>query len=153
MKTIGEIMQTTVVSVQETDPVDGVGKKMLESGHHSLPVLDAEGRVTGIITERDLIDAHRQVHLPTVISLMDIIVPISGMHEYAEDLRKVTAVDARGLATQRHLQLAHPEESLDAVADRMFQHHLHALPVVDQEGKLQGMVSRSDILRELLARS
>ncbi len=153
MKTVRELMSTSVVAVQENDGVEEVGNKMLASGHHSLPVLDAEGRVSGIITERDLIDAHRQVHLPTVISILDSVIPISGMHEYSEELRKVTAVDAKGLATRRHLQLAHPEEGLDEVADRMFEHRLHALPVVDGEGRLQGIISRSDILRGLLSTS
>ncbi|MEY2340501.1 CBS domain-containing protein [Acidithiobacillus sp. IBUN Pt1247-S3] len=153
MKNISGLMTTNVVSVQESDGVEEVGKKMLAAGHHSLPVVDGSSRVTGIITERDLIDAHRQVHLPTVISILDSVIPISGMHEYTEELRKVTAVDAQGLATKRHLQLARPEESVDAVADRMFEHHLHALPVVDADGKLLGMVSRSDILRGLLAQS
>ncbi|MGE0048694.1 MAG: CBS domain-containing protein [Acidithiobacillus sp.] len=153
MKNISALMTTEVISVRESDGVEEVGKKMLTSGHHSLPVIDESGRVTGIITERDLIDAHRQVHLPTVISILDSVIPISGMHEYSEELRKVTAVDARGLATKRHLQLARPEESIDTVADRMFEHQLHALPVVDAEGKLLGMISRSDILRGLLSPS
>ncbi|MCE5388126.1 MAG: CBS domain-containing protein [Acidithiobacillus sp.] len=152
MNTVADRMSKTVVSVAENDPVETVAKVFLESGHHLLPVLDAEGKVTGVITEHDLIDAHRQVHLPTVISILDSVIPVAGLQEYREELRKVTAVDAKGLASRRHLILARPEDSLEDAADRMFEHHVHALPVVDGEGHLLGILSRSDILRGLLAR-
>ncbi len=149
MKTAVDLMTREVTSVHEDDSVRDVGQRFLESGHHGLPVLDASGRVTGMVTERDLIDAHRQVHLPTVIALLDSIIPVSGLHEYQEELRKATAVTAGQLASH-DLVLASPEDSLDAVADKMFQHGFHVLPVADGAGRLVGIISRSDILRELV---
>ncbi len=149
MKTAADLMTREVISVHEDDPVQEIGQRFLESGHHGLPVLDGGGRVAGMVTERDLIDAHRQVHLPTVISLLDSVIPVSGMHEYREELRKATAVTAGQLAS-RDLVLARPEDSLDAVADKMFRHGFHVLPVADGTGRLVGIISRSDILRELV---
>jgi len=148
-KTAADIMTREVVSVGENDDVQTVAKRLLESGHHSLPVLDEDGRVVGMIGERDLIDAHRQIHLPTVLSLLDSVIPISGWREYEEELRKATAVNALQLATPGP-EVASPEDTVERLADRILKRNLHALPVVDGVGHLLGIVSRSDILRALI---
>jgi CBS domain-containing protein len=148
-KTAATIMTREVVHVAEGDDVQVVAKRLLESGHHSLPVLDQDGRVVGMIGERDLIDAHRQIHLPTVLSLLDSVIPISGWREYEEELRKATAVTALQLATPKP-EVAHLGDSVESLADRILKRNLHALPVVDDGGHLLGIVSRSDILRALI---
>ncbi|MBU2857182.1 CBS domain-containing protein, partial [Acidithiobacillus ferrooxidans] len=92
MKTAQDIMNREVVTVLADDPVDKVGDVLLSSGHHSLPVVNSEDHLVGMIGERDLIDAHRKVHLPTMLTILDGLIPLGGMHEYEEELRKVTAV-------------------------------------------------------------
>ncbi|MBU2808229.1 CBS domain-containing protein, partial [Acidithiobacillus ferrooxidans F221] len=99
MKTAQDIMTREVVTVLADDPVDKVGDVLLSSGHHSLPVVNNEDHLVGMIGERDLIDAHRKVHLPTMLTILDGLIPLGGMHEYEEELRKVTAVTAGQLAS------------------------------------------------------
>ncbi|MBU2786044.1 CBS domain-containing protein, partial [Acidithiobacillus ferriphilus] len=92
MKTAQDIMTREAITVLADDSVQKVGELLLSSGHHSLPVVDGDGHLVGMIGERDLIDAHRKVHLPTMLTILDGLIPLGGMHEYEEELRKVTAV-------------------------------------------------------------
>ena len=149
MKTAQDIMTREVVTVLADDPVDKVGDVLLSSGHHSLPVVNGDGHLVGMIGERDLIDAHRKVHLPTMLTILDGLIPLGGMHEYEEELRKVTAVTASQLASA-HVITAAPDEDTDAVAEKLLRKDVHAVPVVDSQGQLLGIVSRSDILQHLL---
>ena len=149
MKTAQDIMTRQVITVLADDSVSRVGEVLMSSGHHSLPVVDSEGRLIGMIGERDLIDAHRKVHLPTIVTILDGLIPIGGMREYDAELRKVTAVTARQLASSR-VVTAVPGEDTDAVAEKLLRRDVHAVPVVDEHGLLLGIVSRSDILRHLL---
>ena len=149
MKTAQDIMTREVVRVLADDPVDKVGDVLLSSGHHSLPVVDSEDHLVGMIGERDLIDAHRKVHLPTILTILDGLIPLGGMHEYEEELRKVTAVTAAQLATP-HVITAAPDEDTDAVAEKLLRKDVHAVPVVDNSGLMLGIISRSDILQHLL---
>jgi len=149
MKTAQDIMTREVVTVLADDPVDKVGDVLLSSGHHSLPVVNGDGHLVGMIGERDLIDAHRKVHLPTMLTILDGLIPLGGMHEYEEELRKVTAVTASQLASS-HVITAAPDEDTDAVAEKLLRKDVHAVPVVDSQGQLLGIVSRSDILQHLL---
>jgi CBS domain-containing protein len=71
------------------------------------------------------------------------------MHEYEEELRKVTAVTASQLASS-HVITAAPDEDTDAVAEKLLRKDVHAVPVVDNSGLLLGIISRSDILQHLL---
>ncbi|MHB1495534.1 MAG: CBS domain-containing protein, partial [Acidithiobacillus sp.] len=128
---------------------DKVGDVLLSSRHHSLPVINGDGHLLGMIGERDLIDAHRKVHLPTMLTILDGLIPLGGMHEYEEELRKVTAVTASQLASA-HVITAAPDEDTDAVAEKLLRKDVHAVPVVDSQGQLLGIVSRSDILQHLL---
>lgn len=149
MKSARELMTTPFVAVQADDPVEKVGSVLLESGHHSLPVLDKDGRLVGMIGERDLIDAHRRVHLPTLVTILDALIPLGGMHEYKEELRKVTAVTAAQLASIQVVTAA-PDEDADAVAEKLLRKDIHAVPVVDGEKRVIGIITRSDVLRNLL---
>ncbi|MGC8503466.1 MAG: CBS domain-containing protein [Acidithiobacillus sp.] len=149
MKSARELMTTAFVAVQADDPVEKVGSVLLESGHHSLPVLDKDGRLVGMIGERDLIDAHRRVHLPTLVTILDALIPLGGMHEYKEELRKVTAVTAAQLASTQVVTAA-PDEDADAVAEKLLRKDIHAVPVVDGEKRVVGIITRSDVLRNLL---
>ncbi|MHB0887135.1 CBS domain-containing protein [Acidithiobacillus sp.] len=149
MKNASDIMTTAFVAVQADDPVEKVGSVLLESGHHSLPVVDNDGRLVGMIGERDLIDAHRRVHLPTLVTILDALIPLGGMREYEEELRKVTAVTARQLASTQVVTAA-PDEDADAVAEKLLRKDIHAVPVVDGEKRVVGIITRSDVLRNLL---
>jgi CBS domain-containing protein len=149
MKSARELMTTPFVAVQADDPVEKVGSVLLESGHHSLPVLDKDGRLVGMIGERDLIDAHRRVHLPTLVTILDGLIPLGGMREYEEELRKVTAVSAAQLASTQVITAA-PDEDADAVAEKLLRKDIHAVPVVDGEKRVLGIITRSDVLRNLL---
>ncbi len=149
MTTAQEIMTRAPSTVQEDDSVKNVGKILLQTGHHSIPVVSASGHLIGMIGERDLIDANREVHLPTMLAILDGLIPLGGMHEYEEELRKVTAVTAGQLATTK-VVTAGPDENTDAVAEKLLRKEVHALPVVDTDGKLLGIITRSDILQHLL---
>ena len=149
MKTAQDIMTREAITVLADDSVQKVGELLLSSGHHSLPVVDGDGHLVGMIGERDMIDAHRKVHLPTMLTILDGLIPLGGMHEYDEDLRKVTAVTASQLASS-HVVTVAPDEDTDAVAEKLLRKDVHAVPVVDNSGLLLGIISRSDILQHLL---
>jgi len=71
------------------------------------------------------------------------------MREYEEELRKVTAVTARQLASTQVVTAA-PDEDADAVAEKLLRKDIHAVPVVDGEKRVVGIITRSDVLRNLL---
>lgn len=147
MQTVADIMTREVISVKANTTVREMAEIFDKRGFGSLPVLDEEGQLSGIVTASDLIEQGRPLHIPTVISLFDWVIPLESEHSLERDLRKITAQTASELASTDVVTIG-PNESVSRAAELMSVHKLHALPVVDGTW-LVGMVSRIDIIRAM----
>ena len=148
MKTVADIMTKDVVTVTRETTVRELAR-IFESRHFgSLPIVDGEGCLSGIVTASDLIEQGRSLHIPTVISLFDWIIPLEGERSLERDLQKMTAQTAGEICSSQVVTVA-PSDPVSTAADIMSSHKLHALPVVDGK-KLVGMVSRIDIIRNII---
>ncbi|MDO9307573.1 MAG: CBS domain-containing protein [Deltaproteobacteria bacterium] len=147
MQTVADIMTKEVVSVKGTTTVREMAEIFDKMGFGSLPVLDDQGNLSGIVTASDLIEQGRPLHIPTVISLFDWVIPLESEQSLERDLRKITAQTAAELASKDVVTIS-PSEPVSKAAELMSSHKLHALPVV--EGKrVVGIVSRIDIIRAM----
>jgi CBS domain-containing protein len=148
MKTVADIMTKDVVTVTKETTVRELAQ-IFESRHFgSLPVVDENGCLTGIVTASDLIEQGRSLHIPTVISLFDWVIPLEGERSLERDLQKMTAQTAGEICSADVVTIT-AGEPVSAAADIMSSHKLHALPVVDGS-KLIGMISRIDIIRNVI---
>ncbi len=148
MQTVSDIMTRDIVTVSKSTTVRELAQ-IFDSRHFgSLPVVDEDGNLTGIVTASDLIEQGRSLHIPTVISLFDWVIPLEGERSLEKDLKKMTAQTAGEICSSDVVTVA-PTDPVSAAADIMSAHKLHALPVV-RGGKVVGMVSRIDIIRNII---
>jgi len=117
---ISELMTTDVRTCWVNESLDRAAKLMWESDCGSLPVLDQNGRVVGMITDRDICMA---------------------AYTQAQLLGRIPV--ARAMSAELHS--CKPEEALDQVEKRMRSHQIRRLPVVDDEGHLRGILALADI--------
>lgn len=115
----------------------------------SVPVLDPEGTLLGIVTESDLIEQDKNFHIPTVISLFDWVIYLESEKKFEKELKRMTAGTVADIFT-REVVTVTPETPVSEIADIMSSRKIHALPVLEQ-GKLVGIVSRIDLIRSLVA--
>ena len=135
-------MNTLVKDVMTQDPITVVPSvgikaamtKLAFAGITSMPVVDEERRLCGIVSEADLIrdvaDDPRAHERP--IAIRPVVPPRTVEDVYT---RSPIAVG--------------PQDDVTAVVDVMTAKGFKSLPVVDPEHRLIGMVSRSDVLRAL----
>lgn len=148
MKTVADIMTREVVTVTRETTVRELAQ-IFESRHFgSLPVVDSDGCLIGIVTASDLIEQGRNLHIPTVISLFDWVIPLEGERSLERDLQKMTAQTVGEICSTDVVTVA-PSDPVSTAADKMSHRKLHALPVVEGK-KLVGMVSRIDIIRNVI---
>jgi CBS domain-containing protein len=116
------------------------------------PVVDAGGRVVGLLEDDDLIVQESRLHAPTVITVLGAYIPIPGQrHDLEDELRKAVG------ATVEQVMDTDPEtcgedDTLERAATLLHDKHLSRLPVV-RDGVLVGIVSRGDLIRALLSSS
>lgn len=147
MQTVADIMTKDVVTVRRTTTVRELAE-IFETRHFgSLPVVDEDGNLTGIVSSSDLIEQGRSLHIPTVISLFDWVIPLESEKSLERELRKMTAQTVGEICSNEVLTVA-PSDSVSTAADIMSARKLHALPVVTA-GKVVGIVARIDIIRSM----
>ncbi len=129
-----DIMTIDVLTVSPEDSLKAAARMMVEGGVSGLPVVDNGGKLVGMITEADFLEreadrSHRR--------LLDAL-----MH------KPDTVVEAEtvGEVMSTHPVVIYPEASVTEAARVMSHHHVKRLPVVNDEGMLQGIVSRGDVV-------
>ncbi|KIZ16154.1 CBS domain-containing protein [Streptomyces natalensis] len=106
----------------------------------ALPVLVGEGRVIGVVSEADLLPKEEfRTAAPSRLE----------QRERLDDVRKAGAVTAGELMSAPALTV-HAGDTLAQAARTMAYKSVKRLPVVDDEGMLRGIVSRSDLLKVFL---
>lgn len=148
MKTVADIMTTTVLTVRTETTIRELAELFVSNRISSLPVVDDTGSLIGMVTESDLVEQSKNLHLPTVISLFDWVIYLESEKTLERELQKM---GGRTVADVYQTEVASisPGASLSEAADLMSNHRVNALPVVDN-GSLVGIVARIDIIRTLL---
>jgi CBS-domain-containing membrane protein len=147
MLTVADIMTSNVVSIKGTTTVREMAVIFETTHFGTLPIIDEAGNLTGVVTASDLVEQDRPLHIPTVISLFDWVIPLEGEGSLQRELKKITAQTASELASS-DVVTASPSDSVAGIAEIMSNKKIHALPVVEGK-KLVGMVSRIDIIRSM----
>jgi CBS domain-containing protein len=135
-KTVAEIMTTKVVTLYEEDNLETLSEGLEHFHFRHLPVID-DGRLVGIISQRDLLQA-------TVAGMDRSPMALAREARFLEEtfVRDVMTTD---------VITARAEEPVRDAAKRMVEAKIGALPVVDDEGLLLGIVTENDIVRVALS--
>ena len=151
MKTAAEIMNSDAPSVSPGDDARTAIDLLSKTELGAVPVVDDDNRVVGIVSESDLIlsDEESDLHLPHYLNIMGGIVFIGSMKGFEERLDKAFATKVSDLMTADPI-VAHTYEAADRVAKKIADKHHNHLPVVDEDGRLAGMVTRADALAALV---
>jgi CBS domain-containing protein len=143
---VSEIMTTQVRTARPDSPLRDAARLMSEAKISGLPVVDADGRLVGILTEGDILRVFRQVSIPFYIDILGGEFAIPGPHVLERQLEEVTAYRVDQLMTG-HVFTASPDEEVADAARRMHARDVKLLPVVDGDGRLVGVISRADVVR------
>lgn len=131
---VSDVMTHRVVAVRRGAAFKDIVRVMRRWHVSGVPVVDDEQRVIGVISEADL--------------LLKEEFQGTGP-ERSADMTKADARTAAELMTAPAVTAA-PDETPARAARAMAQYGVHRLPVVDEDGVLQGIVSRSDLLKVFL---
>ncbi len=140
-RTAGEIMTRQVAWVEQEAPLPQVAQLLDQRGVSGAPVLDKDGKVAGIISQRDFL---RLMGGGQARSFMGVAAACLGQagclvgHLRDKQARDIMSSPARCVKTGT---------SLAQLAQMMAGGGINRLPVVDDEGRLLGIVSRADLLR------
>ncbi|MCH4559181.1 CBS domain-containing protein [Mesorhizobium jarvisii] len=139
-----DIMTMGATTVRPDTTIEHAARVMLEHRISGLPVVNAQGKLLGIVTERDLLrreeigtERHRPRWLEVWLSARQLAQEYSQEHG-----RKVEHVMSRDVAS------VGPDTPVGEIVDLMEERGIKRLPVVS-DGKVVGIVSRTNLLLAL----
>ncbi|SED83851.1 CBS domain-containing protein [Streptomyces sp. Ag109_O5-10] len=138
--TVSDVMTRTVAAIGRDAPFKDVVTLMEEWKVSALPVLEGDGRVIGVVSEADLLPKEE---------FRDTDPDRFTQRQRLDDLAKAGAVTAGELMSTPAVTV-HPSATLSQAARIMAQRKVKRLPVVNEESLLEGVVSRSDLLKVFL---
>jgi CBS domain-containing protein len=144
---VRDIMVQPVVIVREDTTLEEVARLMLANGIGGVPVVDAQGKLCGIVTESDFTGRERCIPFSAyrVPQLFGEWVSREGIERIYAAGRKLTA----GEIMHSPVVTVTEDEAVTVLVDRLLRHNITRIPVV-RDGVPVGMVARHDLLKLLL---
>lgn len=144
---VGSVMTTEVVRTTYGTPFKEVARLLGEHRISGLPVVDEDDQVIGVVSETDLM-AH-QSEAPDPYEPKKRF-RFAGLTRSAKRrAAKATARTAGRLMSAPPVTV-HADDTIVEAARTMAQHRVERLPVLDEEQRLVGIVTRRDVLQVFL---
>ncbi|HEV1998140.1 MAG TPA: CBS domain-containing protein [Candidatus Dormibacteraeota bacterium] len=138
---VHEVMTTKVVTVTPDTDFKSIARLLQRHHVNLLPVIDKEHHVVGVVSEADLLSkVEWQGRHPGRIERWLLLDDV---------LRKAEGTLASEIMT-RDMETSRPDTTVSEVARRMMFSHVRSVPVVDENNRLVGIVSRADLLKSFV---
>ena len=134
---VKEVMTTDVVTVESAMSLKDVAAILAARRVSGLPVVDAEGNVIGVISEADILFKEVGAEGPQGV-LAWLLEPGGPAKLEARTAEEAMTAPARTIG---------PERTVAEAAKRMLEEAVNRFPVVDEDGRLIGIVTRADLVR------
>lgn len=144
-----DIMNKQVITVKEDMSIKALADLFVKKNIGGAPVVDADGKLIGMVTEGDLVSQDAQVHFPTYVHLLDgfFYFP-STVARFEKDFKHALGRVVKDVMTT-DVFTAHEDASIEDMATWMVDKDISRLPILDKDGKLIGMVTKHDVVRAI----
>lgn len=144
---IGSVMTSDVVRAAYDTPFKGVARLLADHRISGLPVVDEDDKVLGVVSETDLV--MRQAVTPEPYGAKPRFRPAGLTRGARRQAAKAKARTAGQLMTAPPVTV-HADDTIAEAARTMAQRRVERLPVLDEEDRLVGIVTRRDLLQVFL---
>ena len=145
--TLADIMEREPYAVAADAPVSEAMHALVEHQVSGLPLVDAQGRVCGFVSDGDIM-RYLADKTPTFISSY-VFLEAANNQSIDERLHELMVLPVAEIATDKVVSLPASTTLKDA-CQTLAQHKFKKAPVVDEAGRMVGVVSRSSILRRAM---
>ncbi|MDX5409516.1 MAG: CBS domain-containing protein [Thauera sp.] len=139
---IANLMTRAVVTVSPDTSLAEAAHLLVENRISGLPVVDADQRLLGVITEADFLTA---MGIPSHHPTHNLWQTLEAMFSHQPEIREPTGKVADLMVT--NVITVRPYQTLHDVVEIMKHNRIKRVIVCDDDGRVQGMVTRSDMVR------
>ena len=145
MPTAKDIMTADVITTTSNQSIKELSELFVKHRINGVPVVDGNGEVIGVVTQGDLIEQQKNLHIPTVIALFDAVLFMESAKKFEEEAKKLTGKTVNDIYHRNPITVT-PSTEANEVATLMAEKDVHTVPVVDG-GKLVGIIGKIDVIK------
>ena len=149
MQNAADIMTKNVITVTPETTVIELALLLASNSIGGAPVLDSSGALLGVVTESDLIDQKKKLHIPTVITILDSVFYLENPDKLEKEMKKIAGTTVGDIYTKNPRTVVE-ETPVDEIATLMAEKNVHTLPVMRGD-QLVGVLGKRDIIKTLIA--
>jgi CBS domain-containing protein len=146
-----DIMTKEVITIKKEASIGELSELLVKNKISGVPVVDDEGRITGIVTEADIIVKDTELHFPRYFKLLDAIIYLESLNKFKASLQKHIATSVEDIMTAK-VKTIRADTPVNEIAELMLDLKVNRLPVVDDNNKVTGIVTRADIVKSMISR-
>ncbi len=153
---VKDAMERNVIKFHADDKISDVAQKLRDNKISGAPIVDDNLIVIGIVSEGDimrLLEVHSprlNLILPSPLDIIELPIRMKyEMDEIAEDMNRAASVLIGEIMTKKVYTIKEDDDISDA-AQFMDTHSVNRLPVVNDEGKLMGIITRGDLISAMV---
>ncbi len=142
-----DFMITEVHSVSPSTTIRELLTLLMEKEIGGVPVVNEENQIAGMVSDGDVI--RYLAPKPDLVHDLFYSVYVQKGEEEKEVLSHKIDHKVSELLKHKQIYFVNPEEEFEEVIRLLSQHHFKKLPVLDQDKKVVGVISRGDIIKNL----
>lgn len=148
MKKAQDIMTKNVVTVSPETTVTELARLLASHTIGGAPVVDGSSNLLGVVTESDLIDQTKKIHIPTVVAILDSLIFLERPDKMEKEIRKFAGSTVADIYTKNPVTVTE-DTLLEEIATIMSEKNVHTLPVMRGD-TLVGVIGKGDIIKTLI---
>ncbi|MEM2839413.1 MAG: CBS domain-containing protein [Thermoplasmata archaeon] len=151
-------MTKKVVTLSPEDTIASASMKMSAAKISGAPVTDESGKLIGILSEADILRSlkthQRSLHLvyPSLSAISVTFREQITEREASDAYKDIENMKVKEIMT-KEVETVREDEEIRGAIKKMISRGINRLPVVDDENKVIGIVTRGDILRGIASES
>lgn len=147
-KTVAEVMTPTPITVTPEMPLKEAIAILAEHKISGLPVIDGEGELLGILSESDLMWQETGVEPPPYIMILDSIIYLQNPGRYEKEIHKALGQTVADVMSDKPISIK-GNQPVKKAAQILHDKQIRRLPVLNDEGKVIGIITQGDIIRAM----
>lgn len=146
---MAEVMTPDPIVVQSDSPLQEAIRILVDKAISGLPVVDASGKLVGIISESDLMWQETGVDTPPYIMILDSVIYLQNPAKYDKEIHKALGQTVAEVMSDK-VHTIRPDKLVREAAHLMHEKRIRRLPVVDEsQEKVLGIITQGDIIRTM----
>ena len=147
-KTIAQVMTANPITVKAETPLQEAIAILAEKHISSLPVVDDRGRLTGVISETDLMWQETGIEPAPYIMILDSVIYLQNPARYEKEIHKVLGQTVGEVMTDHPISIK-SHQTVKEAAHIMHEKKIRCLPVIDDDHRVVGILTQGDIIRTM----